>query len=73
MRFSKPKNGHFNCYCFECKHWAYTYSRGCANMGICSLIKSEPTEQDAYDKPCGAFTHKNKEGGSGGGKNLRTV
>ena len=42
-------------------------------MGICSLIKSEPTEQDAYDKPCGAFTHKNKEGGSGGGKNLRTV
>lgn len=61
MKFQKPKNGHFTAYCFECVHWKYKYTRGCANIGICTGAKNEITEQDAYDKPCGLF--KKKAGG----------
>lgn len=62
MRFKKPKHGHFFVYCYECKHWTYTHSRGVANLGICSAIKEEPTIQDAYDPPCGMWrARKNGE------------
>lgn len=58
MRFKKPKNGHFFYYCYECRYWQYLKSVGVAHIGVCRAIKDEPTEADAYDKPCGLFTKK---------------
>ena len=59
MKIPKPKNGHFTVYCYECQHWRFIYQRGAAIMGICEAIKDEPTEQDAYDKPCGLWRKRN--------------
>ena len=55
MRFRYPKNGHFRHYCFDCEHYELKEQIGCAYIGICKLIKGEPTEQDAYDPMCGAW------------------
>ena len=60
MKFKKPKNGHFSNYCYECKHWTYEQTIGCANLGKCNAIEGKPTEQDAYDPPCGLFHKKGK-------------
>lgn len=60
MRFQKPKYGHFTAYCFECANWRYKYTHGCANIGICNAASDDITEQDAYDKPCGAFRKREK-------------
>ena len=60
MKFKKPKNGHFNAYCFMCKHYEYERSVGCAHLGKCYGVHGEVYEADAYDPPCGLF--KNKEG-----------
>ena len=60
MKFKKPRNGHFTVYCFECLHWRYLYTRGCANIGVCNAVSDDITEQDAYDKPCGAFKKREK-------------
>ena len=60
MKFKYPKNGHFRYYCYMCKHWKYLQSRGIAHIGICTGVKNEPTEQDAYDPPCGLFAGKEK-------------
>lgn len=55
MKFTKPKNGVFTHYCFECDHWKYVKSVGAAHLGVCRGIVSEPTEEDAYGPPCGLF------------------
>ena len=60
MKFKKPKNGCFNCYCYECKHWTFLRQVGCTYDGRCDVIKDEPTIQDAYDKPCGLWGKKSK-------------
>ena len=60
MKFTKPKNGHYNCYCYECKNWCFVRQVGCAYDGICRAVKDDPTKQDAYDRPCGLFTKKTK-------------
>ena len=52
MKFHKPKNGHYFHYCYECKHYEYERTVGCAHLGICHGVKSDPTPTDAYDKPC---------------------
>lgn len=54
MRFKKPKNGHYTCYCYGCKHYAFERQVGCAYIGTCSAIEGEPTEADAYDPPLSA-------------------
>lgn len=60
MKFKKPKNGHYTCYCFECGNWTFVRQVGCAYDGVCNAIKDEPTIQDAYDPPCGLFKRRNK-------------
>ena len=62
MRFKKPKNGHYTCYCYGCKHYAFERQVGCAYIGTCSAIEGEPTEADAYDPPCGLWEKKGKKG-----------
>lgn len=57
LTFRKPKYGHFNYYCFECDHWTYERIIGMSNLGTCDV---DNEEQDAYDKPCGAFTKKGR-------------
>jgi len=57
----KPKNGHFTVYCYECRHWTFKQERGCAILGVCEAIKDMPTEQDAYDKPCGLWRRRERE------------
>lgn len=56
-KFRKPKNGHFNCYCYECNHWTYERTRGMVHCGVCDI---DDTEEDAYGKPCGAFVKKKR-------------
>lgn len=58
MKFHKPKNGHYFHYCYECKHYEYERTVGCAHLGICHGVKSDPTPTDAYDKPCGLFENR---------------
>ena len=57
-RWHVPKNGPFNYYCCHCRHWRHIKDVGCAHIGECTAIKDEPTEQDAYDKPCGLWEGK---------------
>lgn len=61
MKFRKPKHGHYNMYCYECKHWQYERTVGCAHDGICYAIVEEPTRQDAYDPPCGLWEKGKKK------------
>ena len=58
MKIEKPKNGPFFQYCFECLHWEYIRTVGCADLGVCRAIRGEPTEEDAYGKPCGLFGYR---------------
>lgn len=55
MRFKRPKNGHYTKYCFGCRHYEFERQVGCAYLGKCTAIEDEPTEQDAYDPPCGLW------------------
>ncbi len=55
MKIKKPKHGAFFVYCYECKHWQYRETVGCAILGVCTAIKDNHTQQDAYDPPCGLF------------------
>ena len=55
MRFKRPKNGHYTKYCFGCRHYEFDRQVGCAYLGKCTAIEDEPTEQDAYDPPCGLW------------------
>ena len=65
MRFKIPKNGHYTCYCYGCKHYAFERQVGCAYIGTCSAIEGEPTETDAYDPPCGLWEKRGKKGKKG--------
>ena len=58
MRFKKPKNAHYNHYCYDCEHYTFIRQIGCAYDGICNAIEGEPSKQDAYDPPCGLWTKK---------------
>lgn len=58
FRFKKPKNGHFYHYCGDCLYYTFERQVGCAYLGVCRAIESEPTDADAYDKPCGLWTEK---------------
>ena len=58
MRFKKPKNGHYNMYCYGCKHYTFKQQVGCAYIGECHAIPDDITEQDAYDPPCGLWEKK---------------
>lgn len=51
-KFKKPKYGHFNHYCYDCKHYIFERQVGCAYIGKCKAIKGEESEADAYDPPC---------------------
>ena len=62
MRFKIPKNEHYTCYCYGCKHYAFERQVGCAYIGTCSAIEGEPTEADAYDPPCGLWEKRGKKG-----------
>ena len=55
MRFKRPKNVHYTKYCFGCRHYEFERQMGCAYLGKCTAIEDEPTEQDAYDPPCGLW------------------
>ena len=55
MRFKRSKNGHYTKYCFGCRHYEFERQVGCAYLGKCTAIEDEPTEQDAYDPPCGLW------------------
>lgn len=57
-KFRKPKHGAFYHYCGDCKYFEFREQIGCAYLGICTTIENEPTEQDAYDKPCGVWKPK---------------
>ena len=61
MKFRKPGNGHFSHYCYDCEHFTFLRKAGCAFIGRCDAIKGEPTEQDAYDPPCGLWTEEGKK------------
>lgn len=63
MRFKKPKNGHYNHYCYDCKYYTFERQIGCAYEGRCDAIKGEPSRQDAYDPPCGLWTAKTDKKG----------
>ena len=56
-----PKNGAYDRYCCHCKHWTHIEDVGCAHIGACRAIDGEPTEQDAYDPPCGLWAEKGGE------------
>lgn len=58
MRFKMPKNGCYTKYCFGCKHYEFERQVGCAYLGKCTAIEDAPTEQDAYDPPCGLWEKK---------------
>ena len=60
MKFKKPKNGHFNHYCYDCEHYTFERQIGCAYLGRCDAIEGEPSRQDAYDPPCGLWKAKVK-------------
>ena len=57
-RWRRPRNGHFYRYCCDCAHWKHLRDVGCARLGICNAVEGEPTEQDAYDKPCGLWKER---------------
>ena len=61
MRFKKPKYGHYNHYCYDCKYYTFEEQIGCAYLGICNAVEDEPTWQDAYDPPCGLWAAKEKK------------
>ena len=61
MKFKMPKNGHYTRYCFGCKHYTFKRQVGCAYLGTCYAIEGEPTEQDAYDPPCGLWEKRGKK------------
>ena len=61
MKFKKPKNGHFNHYCYDCEHYTFERQIGCAYLGRCDAIEGEPSRQDAYDPPCGLWKAKVKK------------
>lgn len=61
MRFKRPKSGNSRNYCFECKHWAFVESIGCAHWGECHEFPGAYNEPvDAYDSACTTFEKKNK-------------
>ena len=60
-RWPRLKNDLFSRYCADCRHWNYLKSVGCAHIGVCQAIKDEPTEQDAYDTPCGLWERAGRE------------
>lgn len=55
MKFKKPSNGHYFHYCYECQYYTFLRQVGCAYEGVCCAIGGEPTQQDAYDPPCGLW------------------
>lgn len=54
-RWPMPKNAHFSHYCCHCKYWTFIKGVGASSIGVCKTPYDEPTEKDAYDKPCGAW------------------
>ena len=60
MRFNKPKNGHFNYYCFMCKNFIFRKQVGCAYIGSCKVKTGYRDIVDAYDPLCGLFESKGR-------------